>query len=113
MATPAARRYAARVRSGPSTSSRTAPAGDPLARVRIVLVRPRGAANVGAAARAMANCGIADLVLVRPAFRSFVAAERMAVHARELVRSARVVEDVATAVADCHLVVGTTCRRGG
>ena len=38
-----------------------------LRRVRIVLVRPRGAANVGAAARAMKNMGLRELVLVRPA----------------------------------------------
>ena len=84
-----------------------------LPNVRIVLVRPRGAGNVGAAARAMRNCGVGDLVLVRPALRGLAAAERMAVHARDLVRRAPVVSDVATAVADCGLVIGTTCRSGG
>jgi tRNA/rRNA methyltransferase len=83
-----------------------------LSDIRIVLVRPRGAANIGAAARAMMNLGADDLVLVRPRPR-LAAAERMAVHARELVRGARVVDDVAAAVADCRLVVGTTCRTGG
>lgn len=84
-----------------------------LSKVRIVLVRPRGAANVGAAARAMSNLGLGDLVLVRPALRRLAAAERMAVHARALVRNARVVDDLRDAVADCRLIVGTTCRRGG
>jgi len=83
-----------------------------LSNIRIVLVRPRGAANIGAAARAMMNLGAADLVLVRPRPK-LAAAERMAVHARDLVRGARVVDDVAAAVADCRLVVGTTCRTGG
>mgnify|MGYP000697293774 CR=1 FL=1 len=83
-----------------------------LERVRIVLVRPRGAGNVGAAARAMKNCGAGDLAIVRPRAR-LAAAERMAVHARELVRGARVVNDIATAVADCRMVVGTTSRAGG
>lgn len=81
--------------------------------LRIVLVRPRGAANVGAAARAMKNCGVADLALVRPAIPRLAAAERMAVHARDLLRAARVVDTVPEAVADCRLVVGTTCRGGG
>ncbi len=83
-----------------------------LERVRIVLVRPRGAGNVGAAARAMMNCGAGDLAIVRPRAR-LAAAERMAVHARDLVRGAQVVDDVATAVADCRMVVGTTSRAGG
>ncbi|HSQ00908.1 MAG TPA: TrmJ/YjtD family RNA methyltransferase [Candidatus Dormibacteraeota bacterium] len=85
----------------------------PLRNVRIVLVRPRGAANIGAAARAMKNLGVADLTLVRPAVPRLQAAERMAVHARDLVRGARLAETVPAAVADCHLVVGTTCRTGG
>ena len=92
-----------------------APTADavPLRNVRIVLVRPRGAANVGAAARAMKNCGVADLVLVRPAIPRLAAAERMAVHARDVLQSARVVGSVDQAVGDCALVVGTTCRGGG
>lgn len=92
--------------------ARSAAAGA-LANLRIVLVRPRGAANVGAAARAMMNCGVGDLVLVRPRFRRLAAAERMAVHARPLLQRMRVVDDLAAAVADCRLVVGTSARRGG
>src|SRR5450759_2436520 len=38
-----------------------------LGNIRVVLVRPHGAANVGAAARAMKNMGLHELVLVRPA----------------------------------------------
>jgi len=88
------------------------PVDDGLPNLRIVLVRPRGSANVGAAARAMKNMGVRDLTLVRPAVRRFKAAEAMAVHARDLVRNARVVADVGEAVGDCTLVVGTTCRGG-
>jgi hypothetical protein len=89
-----------------------APAAEitPLRNVRVVLVRPRGAANIGAAARAMKNLGVSDLALVRPAVARLAAADRMAVHARDLLRDARVVEALPAAVADCHLVVGTTCR---
>lgn len=92
-----------------------APAAEiaPLRNVRVVLVRPRGAANIGAAARAMKNLGVSDLALVRPAVARLAAADRMAVHARDLLRDARVVETLPAAVADCHLVVGTTCRTGG
>jgi TrmH family RNA methyltransferase len=83
-----------------------------LPNIRIVLVRPRGSANVGATARAMKNMGLGELTLVRPAVRRYAAAEAMAVHARDLVRSARVVGSIEHAVADCALVVGTTCRGG-
>ncbi len=90
----------------------TALTGDCLSNVRIVLVRPRGSANVGAAARAMKNMGLGELCLVRPAVRRYAAAEAMAVHARDLVRAARAVDSIEHAIADCALVVGTTCRGG-
>ena len=89
-----------------------APPDDGLRNVRIVLVRPRGSANVGAAARAMKNMGVGALTLVQPAVRRLAAAEAMAVHARDLVRSARVAASVSEAVGDCAQVVGTTCRGG-
>ncbi len=84
-----------------------------LANLRIALVGPRGAHNVGAAARAMKNLGARDLVLIRPAFGRLATAERMAVHAADVVRAARIADDLATAVGDCRLVIGTTCRERG
>lgn len=82
-----------------------------LAGVRIVLVRPKGAANVGAAARAMKNMGFTDLALVEPA-RGWKRGAVMAVHARDVLDRARVARSIGEAVADCRLVVGTTCRGG-
>jgi tRNA/rRNA methyltransferase len=80
--------------------------------VRIVLVRPRGAANVGSVARSMKNMAVGDLVLVRPPqFRGFWA-QAMAVHARDVLERRRTCASLAEAVADCGLVIGTTCRRG-
>lgn len=80
--------------------------------VRIVLVRPQGAENVGAAARAMKNMGLRQLVLVEPAFRNRAAAAGMAVHARDVLDASRTVASLAEALADCRFVVGTTCREG-
>jgi tRNA/rRNA methyltransferase len=80
--------------------------------VRIVLVRPRGATNVGSAARAMKNMGLRDLTLVEPKLRRLNRGGVMAVHARDLLENARIVDDLSQAVSDCTLVVGTT-RRGG
>jgi len=90
----------------------SAPSPDALMRnVRVVLVRPRGSANVGAAARAMKNMGLTSLALVAPVCRR-APAEAMAVHARDIVRRAVTHDSVAAAVGDCALVVGTTCRGG-
>jgi len=80
--------------------------------IRIVLVRPRGSANVGAAARAIKNMGLRHLVLVRPAPISTFWAKAMAVHADDVLEGVRIEDTLAEAVADCGLVVGTTCRGG-
>ncbi|MGH9504493.1 MAG: RNA methyltransferase [Terriglobales bacterium] len=80
---------------------------DPL---RVVLVSSRNPLNIGAAARAMSNFGFSCLRVVNPyekAFRQAVSA----VGAGELLASAEEYENVADAVADCTLVVGTTAVR--
>ena len=78
--------------------------------VRIVLIDPSHPGNVGSVARAMKNMALADLVLVRP--RSFPHAEAtaLAAGADDILAGARVVDDVAAAVADCAFVAGTTSR---
>ena len=74
---------------------------------RIVLVRPRNPLNIGAAARAMANFGFRDLVLVAP-YEPVWQEARSAVRAASVLASARAVATLAEAVADRSLVVGTT-----
>lgn len=74
---------------------------------RIVLVRPRNPLNIGAAARAMANFGLRDLVAVAP-YSPVWQEARSAVAAEEVVKSARTVDHLQDAIADCTLVVGTT-----
>jgi len=61
----------------------------------------------------MKNMGVRHLVLVAPRVRAHArAATAMAVHARDVLDRARAVDTLADAVADCGLVVGTTCRGG-
>jgi len=61
----------------------------------------------------MKNMGLAELVLAGPtAPRLLPRAATMAVHAADVLEKARVVDSLAAAVADCVLVVGTTCRGG-
>lgn len=79
----------------------------------IVLVGPQMGENVGAAARAMLNCGLTELRLVSP--RDGWPNERaqaMATGAsHEVVDRAQVFESTAAAVADLHRVYATTARR--
>lgn len=74
---------------------------------RIVLVRPRNPLNIGAAARAMANFGFRDLVVVNP-YEPTWQETRSAVGAEDVVKSARAVPTLLDAVGDAALVVGTT-----
>src|ERR1051326_5259052 len=81
-----------------------------IASVRVVLVRPRNPLNIGAAARAMANFGFSDLVVVKPyapAWRETVSA----VGAEKLVLEAKAVNSLDEAVGDCSWVFGTTTAR--
>ena len=76
----------------------------------VILVTVRNPLNIGAAARAMANFGLNDLRVVRPyelAFREAVSAVGGAL----VLKSARIFDSVAEAVADCSLVVGTTAAQ--
>jgi len=83
-----------------------------LANIRIVLVRPRGSGNIGSIARAMKNMGQTDLALVGKARTRSFWARAMAVHGRDILANAQRYETLREAVADCVLVVGTTCRSG-
>jgi tRNA/rRNA methyltransferase len=79
--------------------------------VRIVLVEPAGARNLGSIARVMKNMGLRQWVLVNPSCDPLSAeARHMAVHAAELLESAMVVSDLATALQGCHRVVATIGR---
>ena len=73
----------------------------------VVLIRPRDPNNIGAAARAMKNFGFRDRAIVSPhppVWEEVVSA----INAMDLVRSARVFDSLAEAVADRTLVIGTT-----
>lgn len=78
-----------------------------LENLRVVLVATRNPLNIGAAARAMSNFGIAPLRVVNPYEPAFREA-RSAVGAAELLARAEQYDGVAEAVADCKLVIGTT-----
>jgi tRNA/rRNA methyltransferase len=80
---------------------------DNLDNLRVVLIGVRNPLNIGAAARAMSNFGARQLRLVNPYEVAFREA-RSAVGAAQVLAEAEEFKNVADAVADCTLVVGTT-----
>lgn len=81
--------------------------------VRIILVEPLEAGNVGAAARAMKNFGFTDLWIVGgKTERTDNVSAWWAVGAIDVVESATRVDTLEEALADCHLTVATTAVRG-
>ena len=78
--------------------------------IRIVLVNTTHPGNIGGAARAMKNMGLAELYLVQPREYPAPRAVWRAAGARDLLANATIVETVDEAIADCALVVGTSAR---
>jgi tRNA/rRNA methyltransferase len=84
---------------------------DQLSRVRIVLVEPAGARNVGSIARVMTNMGLSQLVIVAPQCDwAGEEAQHMAVHGRVVLEQAQVFPDLPSAIAGCQRIVATTHR---
>ena len=82
-----------------------------LDRIRIILVEPAGALNVGSIARVMKNMGLTQLVIVNPKCDVLgEEATRMSVHAIDLLETTRIVSDLPTALQGCTRVIATTAR---
>ena len=81
--------------------------------IAIVLCRPRFPENIGAAARAMRNMGLDELVVVEPENCDGNRVLKMATHAAaEVVERMEIAATLADALAPFHFVVGTTARLG-
>jgi tRNA/rRNA methyltransferase len=79
--------------------------------VRVVLVEPRYEGNVGSVCRAMKNFGFSDLVLVRPCpLGDF--AKAMAMHAQDMLASARIVDTFDESIKGVDIAVATTGKPG-
>jgi TrmH family RNA methyltransferase len=81
-------------------------------RLRIVLVEPQEAGNVGAVARAMLNFGFDELWIVGQHPQLLPTAGWWASGADELLANAHFAPTLHDAVADAHLTVATTSMRG-
>jgi len=78
----------------------------------VILARPQMAENIGAAARAMMNCGLSDLRLVNPRDGwPNAAALPMAAGGAEILENARVFDSVAAAAHDIGFLAAASARR--
>lgn len=78
--------------------------------IRIVLVNTTHPGNIGAAARAMKNMGLSQLVLVAPKRYPDPDAFARSAGAHDILDQALIVDSLSEAVADCGLVIGTSAR---
>jgi tRNA/rRNA methyltransferase len=85
-----------------------------LKNVSIVLHRTRHPENIGAAARAIRNMGIGQLVVVDPQNCDLTKICRLATHAAlDVIEQMEVCDTLDEALADFNFVIGTTARLGG
>lgn len=84
-----------------------------LEKIAIVLHRPRYSENIGAAARAMRNMGLNDLVVVDPPNCDLTRILKMATHeGMDIVEQMQFHDTLPAALAPFNFVVGTTARLG-
>ena len=81
-----------------------------LSHIKIVLIQTFHPGNIGAAARAMKNMGLSELVLVDPIDFPHDEAISRAGQATDLLEKAVIAESLQQAVADCSLVIATSAR---
>lgn len=83
---------------------------EPFENIRIVLVMPTHAGNIGAVARAMKNMGLRRLYLVAPPEYLTDEASARAAGADDVLRQARSFPSLSEALHGCRYVIGTSAR---
>lgn len=84
-----------------------------LKNIAIVLVRPKYPENIGFVARTALNMGISQLVLVGEERPDMERVMPTATHnARKIIEDIQYTTSLSEALADFHLIVGTTARKG-
>jgi TrmH family RNA methyltransferase len=79
-------------------------------KVEVVLVEPAEGGNVGSCARALKNMGFTSFNMVDPRYEDRPMARKMAVHAQDVLDSARVFASIEEVTKDAHWVVATSVR---
>lgn len=84
-----------------------------LENIAVVLVNPLYPENIGATARACANFGVKELILVNPQDLTRLPMEAMATkEGLFILQNMKIYPDLASALKDFQLVIGTTARLG-
>ncbi len=84
-----------------------------LSNITIILHRPRFPENIGSAARAAANMGLANIRVVEPEDYDLTKILKLATHAvMPIVQSIEVFDNLADAVAPYQYLIATTARTG-
>lgn len=78
--------------------------------IHFVLNRPSHPGNIGASARALKVMGFDKLDLVQPDQFPHSNADAMATHAKDILTTAKVYEDLSAALTDKHIVFALTAR---
>ena len=82
-----------------------------LDQISVILVNTSHPGNIGAAARAMKNMGLVNLVLVKPKEFPHAEATARAAGADDVLGAAKIVRSLQEGIAECHFVVGTSARQ--
>jgi tRNA/rRNA methyltransferase len=86
---------------------------NPLENIRIVLVGPKYAGNIGSICRVMMNMGITDLAIIAPGEHlDWEEARKLAYKAEPMLDGLKSFQTLEEAVADCTVVAGTSARTG-
>lgn len=86
---------------------------NPLDNIRIVLVDPKYAGNIGSICRVMLNMGMTNLAVVAPGDHlDWEEARKLAFRAETMLDQIQRFQTLEEAVADCTVVAGTSARTG-
>lgn len=85
----------------------------PMQNIAVILVGTKYPGNIGAAARAMFNMGLNQLILAAPQCRINEESYRMARSGKDILDSAKTCRSVKSALRGIRFPVGTTGRSGG
>jgi tRNA/rRNA methyltransferase len=85
---------------------------EPLDNIRIVLVSPKVAGNIGWSVRGMKNMGLSRLVMVNPVQYKVEEVRPFAFRAEDILGQARIVCSLQEALQEVELAIGTTRRFG-
>ncbi|MFB0560618.1 MAG: RNA methyltransferase [Candidatus Lokiarchaeia archaeon] len=81
-------------------------------KIKVIILEPENAGNIGAIARAMKNFALEELIIVNPKFENMFEAEVRAMHGTDVLKNMKIVKNFDKAISDVDFIVGTTAKTG-